>query len=73
MAGQVDGGGTFRFVQDLRDLSNTRLPNREYTPADMRPPTHIYGRGLPGLCSFRDDAPNPQETEGPRELRGQVV
>ena len=27
---------------------------------------------LPGLCSFRDDAPNPQETGGPREFRGQV-
>ena len=25
-----------------------------------------------GLCSFRDDAPNPEETGGPREFRGQV-
>jgi hypothetical protein len=25
-------------------------------------------RGLPGPCSFRDDAPNPQEAGGPREL-----
>ena len=24
------------------------------------------------MCSFRDDAPNTQETGGPRELRGQV-
>jgi hypothetical protein len=32
----------------------------------------MYSRGLPGLCSFRDDAPNPQETGGPREFRGQV-
>jgi hypothetical protein len=24
------------------------------------------------VCSFRDDAPNPQETGGPREFRGQV-
>jgi hypothetical protein len=31
----------------------------------MRPPTHIP----PGLCSFKDDAPNPQETGGPRELQ----
>jgi hypothetical protein len=23
------------------------------------------------LCSFRDDAPNPSETGGPREFRGQ--
>ena len=25
------------------------------------------------MCSFRDDAPNPQETGGPREFRGQVA
>jgi hypothetical protein len=24
------------------------------------------------MCSFRDDAPNPQETGSPRELRGKV-
>jgi hypothetical protein len=35
-------------------------------------PQHTYSRGLLGLCSFRDDAPNPQETGGPREFRGQV-
>jgi hypothetical protein len=35
-------------------------------------PQHTYSRGLPGLCSFRDDAPNPQETGGPREFKGQV-
>jgi hypothetical protein len=34
---------------------------------------HTYSRGLQGLCSFRDDAPNPQETGGPREFRGQVA
>jgi hypothetical protein len=33
---------------------------------------HIYSSGLLGLCSFRNDAPNPQETGGPREFRGQV-
>jgi hypothetical protein len=33
---------------------------------------HSLSRGLPGLCSFRDDAPNSQETGGPREFRGQV-
>jgi hypothetical protein len=27
---------------------------------------------MPGLCSFRDDAPNPLETGGPWEFRGQV-
>jgi hypothetical protein len=35
-------------------------------------PQHTYSRGLPGLCSFRDDAPNLQETGVPREFRGQV-
>ena len=24
------------------------------------------------MCSFGDDAPNPQETGGPREFRGQM-
>jgi hypothetical protein len=33
-------------------------------------PQHIYSRGLLGLGSVREDAPNPQETEGPREFRG---
>jgi hypothetical protein len=33
---------------------------------------HTYSRGLPALCSFRNDAPNSQETGGPREFRGQV-
>jgi hypothetical protein len=35
-------------------------------------PQHTYSRGLLGLCSFRDDAPNLQESGGPREFRGQV-
>jgi hypothetical protein len=26
-----------------------------------------------GLCSIRDDSPNPQETGGSRTFRGQVV
>jgi hypothetical protein len=29
---------------DPRDLSNTGPPNRQHTPADMRPPTHIQQR-----------------------------
>jgi hypothetical protein len=33
---------------------------------------HIYSRGLPGLGSSREDAPNPQETGDPREFRGLV-
>ena len=32
----------------------------------------MYSRGLLDLCSIRDDAPNPQETGGPRKFRGQV-
>jgi hypothetical protein len=35
----------------------------------MRPPTHMQQMDM---CSIRDDAPNPQETGGPREFRGQV-
>ena len=35
-------------------------------------PQHTYSRELLGLCSFRDDAPNPQETRGPREFRDEV-
>ena len=34
------------------------------------PNTHTVEDFL-GLCSFRDDAPNPQETRGPREFRSQ--
>jgi hypothetical protein len=33
---------------------------------------HHLLKMLPGLCSFRDDVPNPQETGGPREFRDQV-
>jgi hypothetical protein len=36
----------------------------------MRPPTH--SNGLPGLCSFTDDAPNFQETGDHRDFRYQV-
>jgi hypothetical protein len=36
-------------------------------------PQHIYSRGLLGLDSIREDAPNPQVTEGPRECGGLVV
>jgi hypothetical protein len=35
-------------------------------------PKHIYSIGLPGLGLVIEDAPNPQETGGPREFRGQV-
>jgi hypothetical protein len=32
------------------------------------PAQHTNSRGFLGLCSFRDDAPNPQETGGPGSL-----
>jgi hypothetical protein len=46
---------------DLRDLSDTEPSTRQHTLADMRP-RRIYSRGLLGLASVREDAPNPQET-----------
>ena len=38
----------------------------------MRPPQHIYSKGMLGLGPVREDAPNSQETGGPREWRGLV-
>ena len=35
-------------------------------------PQRTFSRGLLSLCSFRDNAPDPQEAGGPREFRGQV-
>jgi hypothetical protein len=32
----------------------------------------MYSRGLWGLCSFRDDASNPQEIGSLRKFRGHV-
>jgi hypothetical protein len=66
------GGPTVLINLDHQDLSNTGPPNRQHTPADMRPPTHIQWRITGSVSSFRDDAPNPQDTGGPREFRGQV-
>jgi hypothetical protein len=65
------GGLAVSINLDPWDLSNTWSPTRQHTPVDVRPPTHIQW-GLAGLCSFRDDVPNPQETGGPREFRGQL-
>jgi hypothetical protein len=39
---------------------------------DVEKKEHSYSRRLPGLCSFRDDSPNPQEAGCPREFRGWV-
>jgi hypothetical protein len=35
----------------------------------MKPPQHIYNRGLLGLGSIREDTPNHQETGDLREFR----
>ena len=59
------------LILDPRDLSNTGPPTDSIHQL-IWGTQHTYNRGLPGLCSFRDDAPNPQETGGPREFRGQV-
>ena len=56
---------------DPWDLSSTGPPTRQHSPADMRPEP-IYSRGLSGLVSLKEDAPNSQETGGAREFRGLV-
>jgi hypothetical protein len=56
---------------DPRYLSDTRIPTRQYTPADMRPPIHIQLRTAGSGFSW-EGAPNPQETGGPRVFRGLV-
>jgi hypothetical protein len=55
---------------DCWDLSDTKPPTRQHTPADMSHPSprrHIYNRGLPGVASVREDEPNPWDIWGPRE------
>ena len=54
---------------DPWDLSDSGPPTRHHL---IWGPQHTYSRGLPGLGSVREDAPNPQETGGPREFRVQV-
>jgi hypothetical protein len=39
--GDPVGGPAVSINLDPRDLSNTGPPNRQHTPDDMRPPTHI--------------------------------
>jgi hypothetical protein len=34
------GGTAVSFYLDPQDLANTGPPNRQHTPADIRPPTH---------------------------------
>jgi hypothetical protein len=69
--GDPVGGPAVLINLDPWDLSNTGLPGRQHHYL-IRSPQHLYSIGLQGLCSFRDDAPNPQETRGPKEFRGQV-
>eukprot|EP00072_Mus_musculus_P007796 NP_001230187.1 uncharacterized protein LOC215467 [Mus musculus] len=42
--GDPVGGPAVSINLDSRDLSNTGPPNRQHTPADMRPPRHIQQR-----------------------------
>ena len=39
--GDPAGGPAVSLNLDLQDLSNTGPPNRQHTPADIEPPTHI--------------------------------
>jgi hypothetical protein len=39
--GEPVGGPAVSINLDPQDLSNTGPPNRQHTPADRRPPTHI--------------------------------
>ena len=39
--GKPVGGPAVSINLDPQDLSNAGPPNRQHTPADMRPPTHI--------------------------------
>jgi hypothetical protein len=62
-------GPVVSTILEPQDLSNTRPLTRQHTPADIGP-KHIYSRGVPGLGSVREGAPNPQETGDPRVLSG---
>jgi hypothetical protein len=58
------------FLEYLKEnIIRTPPQTRQHTLADMRP-QHLYSRGLLDLASMRKDAPNPEETVGPREFRG---
>jgi hypothetical protein len=70
--GDPVGGPPVSINLDPRDLSDTGSATRQHTPVYMRPLTHIQ-QGLLGLCSVREDVPNPQETGDPREFRGLMV
>jgi hypothetical protein len=51
---------------ELQDLSHIGPQTRQHASADMRPATHLQQRTA---RSESEDAPNPQEIRGPRELK----
>jgi hypothetical protein len=59
------GGPAVSIYLDPWDLSDTGTPTSWYEV-----PQHVFRRGLQGLGLVRDDAPNSQETGGPRDFRG---
>ena len=46
---------------DSMELPESELPTTHHTQPDLRP-LFIYSRGVPGLASVEEDAPNPVET-----------
>jgi hypothetical protein len=67
--GDPVGGPAVSINLESWDLSNTGPPNRQHTPADMRPQIHITVEDF-WVCDHY--VPNPQETGYPRVFRGQV-
>jgi hypothetical protein len=57
---------------DPQDIANNGPPKTDSIHQLIWGPQHTYSRGLLGPGLVRDDAPNPQETGGPREFKGQV-
>ena len=70
--GGSEGGNTVSINLDLLDLSDSGPPTRQHIPADMRLLTHIQQRTV-GSGLVREDAPNPQDSGGPREFMGLVA
>jgi hypothetical protein len=61
---------TLRSLRSLRHWATNQAGCTNWYEA---PDRHIYSRGLPGLASVKEDAPNIQETWGPREWGGLMV
>ena len=58
---------------DYGRVSFGHIPDFSEIASSMSPFNLTYSRGLPSLCLFKDDAPNPQDTRGPREFKCKVV